>query len=184
MFNFLSYSSVPTAIKSWLSFLSSSPDTKFFPLFQYLIVVLYGVYYGYFFDKEAKNEYKTNKIYYFGLIALFLLGLEFSGKFSILDPKERFPPSIPFIIMGVSVCLSMLLWVKIIGLGTLERLLIVLGKHSLGIFLFHVSVIKLLQYKTLIVVNSSSEIFLMFCFLLFGYFLLLYARRKIQKIIL
>lgn len=188
LYNFLNTTDMPMEVKSWLSILSGSSSIGRFPLFQYLFVVLYGIFYGFYWDKKIKGiavRKKIKRVYFFLIVCIgsVLSSIIFFYGFRHLT-HERFPPSILFLFVGVSACLGMLFLSRIFGLWKAEKLLTTLGKNSLGIFLFHVAIIKLLMYKTIIIIDNFMESLFMIIFFIFGYFLLLYFVTSIQRIYL
>jgi hypothetical protein len=116
-----------------------------FPVFQYLIVFLIGIYYAYVCDRDRENRLRFSiKITVIsGLVAL----LQFLN-ISIFD-TQRFPVHIGFIAQNLFIAMVILLAIQ--GLLKLlpnfkASLLLIIGQSSLGIMFTHIFLLKLLKY--------------------------------------
>src|SRR3990167_3668131 len=112
-----------------------------------------------------------HKVIILEMLTVILVSLIFPHKLAqLFTPEERFPPTILFIGLGTSVGFGLLLLARSLKFEKASKIIETLGKNSLGIYVFHIAILKLLNYKTFITITGPMEKTFMFGFLLFGYF--------------
>ena len=154
---------------SILAFLGGYKSYSYFPLLQYLIVVLIGILYARYIETISVKI--MHKVIILEMLTVILVSLIFPHKLAqLFTPEERFPPTILFIGLGTSVGFGLLLLARSLKFEKASKIIETLGKNSLGIYVFHIAILKLLNYKTFITITGPMEKTFMFGFLLFGYF--------------
>lgn len=146
-----------------------------FGLLHYMPVLLLGIYFG----QEIKREQEANTIqrqlikisgvYALGALLLWISELFFNHK--AINLFFRWPPSLLFMLFGMSFALFGLYLSRLIKPNEIRisEAVAFLGKHSIGILVFHIMIIRILE--VIGVERSGNFIYLSvyFIILLFGF---------------
>jgi hypothetical protein len=133
---FVFYTSLFFGYKQWFRF----------PIFQYFPVFLFGIYLGYKYIQSHKKRLDTRTIllWFFGFsfISLLLLIIQSYVPSNIFFLFQRWPPSLLFLSTGMTLVMFLLLIPNLLRKDFSAKSSRVVSR-SLGIYVFHIIILKL-----------------------------------------
>lgn len=156
---------VPEYLISIKALLAGGGGLLRFPVFFYLPVVLWGLWWQHDLDHNTQDKaHSTNHLYIlitsvfitvFGAIVIRFV------TFPILNPAVRWPPSVVFLTMGISVVaiLSFIMTsVATLGSGG-KRILAYFGRDALDLWVSHILLLFLYKYFVSVKIGNPVIVF-------------------------
>jgi uncharacterized membrane protein len=188
IFSFIDKDPLSGYLNNYVGLFTYGNGVHRFPLLQYTPIFLLGLYFGYLLASSQNNTEKQtrfNKAILFSLVVVSLIsiaGFFIQNKADIrfITEYNRWPPSIFFIIVGLSFSFSFFYLFRKFKL-TSTNLFVTLGQEALGVLVFHLIIIKLLElvsggewirfisFVTLHEIDSFFMFLILFIILLFGF---------------
>lgn len=157
---------MPVIVKAYAALISGYTGFTRFPLLQYSIVLLLGIYTGsiMFSPNPSGRKNINNKIFIAFLISFVItIGILISNNIirtKFVNDYERWPPSLLFLQIGITFSYGML-WVSKLQLkfdNSIAKILIYFGQRPINILVFHIFVLRLLE---LLGIPSSNDLSLL-----------------------
>lgn len=151
---------VPSALLGVKALFAGDESLLRFPVLFYMPVVLWGIWWQHDMDHNKQNKVHTTKHFWLigGVIVSTIVGVILTRFFNIplLNPNVRWPPSITFLTMGMSVAaIGLFLMPSFTWVGTsIRRIIAYFGRDALDIWVTHL--ILLFLYKKFISVQFED----------------------------
>ncbi len=154
-----------------------------FPLFQYLPIFLLGLYFGKFLYNNADvlKRLKLNFIWLiifgtFTIQSYFVFNYFDYQIFDALPDSGRFPPSLAFIALSLTITLSAMFIITALFKAIpslIKAPLHFMGVNALDMFFFHTAILFLYKYLTSSSVNPNGKLYSGTITILFLYFVVI-----------
>ncbi|MBU0708918.1 acyltransferase family protein [Patescibacteria group bacterium] len=164
---------VPSSLVAWKALLAGHEGWYTFPLLQYSPVFLLGILWGKWSSRQQGLVSKENKSLQAGLtlsavVVLFFILLIIAPT-AIPTYFSRWPPSLPFLIVGLALTFILLtisfLLQELSAAGWLVRAVLFLGEHAFPIFIIHSLLLQLFKVFELAKFNQPIIVLLGFLLL-------------------
>ncbi|MBN2016506.1 acyltransferase family protein [Candidatus Dojkabacteria bacterium] len=181
--------SLPSPLTYYKALVAGESNWYRFPILQYLGIFLIGILLGQLLKKTKTLKTRVQNLSIITLISIIFLSLftliEPLSRFPLDEKFQRWPPSVGFILIGLSFAITIIFLIQIkiknFTLEPLKEAIIFLGSNAFSLFIYHILILQITEFALGIRFPQVSEVLASFVVLITAsaYFVIYSEKAKI-----